>query len=764
MFSSRSSFLALGLAFALAGCSTRTTTPAPLAALDYAGDQQALVALDQEIAAAGQDAAKLSALAARLVRTLGDAQATFAARQAAAQRLALFPASVLTSSEHAPVFTALLADAKNYHLARLALDLVPGDSIDALYLHAFETAPAPAQLGLVQSLGNRRTASAVPLLSRLLDASDSALANAAAKALGQIGTSDALTALQHAPNPAAPELIAARLAAIDRIGGEAAAREARAISTNLGVPAHLRAAALRTLLFAEPQTAPERFVNAISSGDAEVQPVVIEAIATHPSPALVDALTARLASWNPITQSAVITALARRGDAAAVAAISTATQSSDPIVRTAAIEALGQLPGSPDTAVLLARLATGDCVDEAKLARQSLARLNGPGVADAVLGGAREGEPALREVFLDQIAARNMTAAVPLLLGTRSDPNPKLRAAALGSLAELAPASEQPAILDWAVAATDSSEQSRALRALANVTLRNPDVAGRARPVIAAIEKAPAEIAARLVPVLPRIGGADSAKCAAQLALRDQPALATAAATTLSRWTDASGLPHLVTVAEKSPLEETRRGAVRGAVTYLNRSRSLSSDELSAFVARLLAVAKDDATRANLVYLLTRCRDDAALALAEKLKAEPAIAETANDAVLAIRANRAGAPVLTATANQDDVARLVDGKPNTRWAAQSKLGQSVQVDFHSTRPVRQVVLDGAGNQWGYPDQVEIIVTDDPQHPTPAVATAAGEPGKTTINLPAGTRGRYLIVRHSTDKPDGWWSMAELLID
>lgn len=756
--------LALSLALLLTSCRTRTSTPPPLTALDYAGDQQALVALDLEIARAGTEPARQAALVDRLITTLRDTRATPAARQAAAQRLSLFPAALLTGGENAAYFVTLLADPPQSNLGRLALDLAPGAAVDALYLRALESAPDAGRLGLVQSLGNRRVAAAVERLAALLDVADPALAAAAVKSLGQIGTAEALAALRRAPNPAAPAVVAARLAAADRLGGAAAAEEFRLLAGNLSVAPHLRAAAVRGLLFAEPDAAAEQFVAAIASGDAELKPVVIEAIAAHPSAQLVPALHRHLASWDAPTQAAVISALGRRGDAAAVPAAVEATRHADPAVRAAAIVALGQLPGSPATAGLLAGVAAGDDIDDAKLARQSLARLNGPGVAEAVLAGAESGETPLRVVFLEQIAARNMTGSLELLLRMRHDPSAHVRSAALGSLAEIAPASVQPAVLAWAVAATDTGEQGRALRALANVTLRHTDPTQRSAAIIQVLESATPAVIVRLLPVLPRIGGIESARSASRLALRDDPTVASAAVATLSRWSDPDALPLLVDVAEQTTSDPIRVAAARGAVGYLNRTRGLSSPELSALLSRLLAVARDDQVRSGLTYLLSRCSDDAALALAEKLKAEPALATVANDAVLGIRANRAGTPGLTATANTDQLDNLTDGRLNTRWAAPATLGQAITVDFHSTRPVRQVVLDGGTSQWGFPEQVEIIVSDDPKQMPPPAASVPGKQGKMTIDLPPGLRGRYLIIRHAVDDADSWWGMAELVID
>jgi hypothetical protein len=150
--------------------------------------------------------------------------------------------------------------------------------------------------------------------------------------------------------------------------------------------------------------------------------------------------------------------------------------------------------------------------------------------------------------------------------------------------------------------------------------------------------------------------------------------------------------------------------------------------------------------------------------LAEKLAAEPALAEDAGDAILAIKSTLAGAPVPSAAPVGGEVANLFDRSTRSRWGAPAALSQAITVDFRSTRPVRQLVLDNGGAQWGVPDHVEVFVTDDVNQPGEVRGAAAGQPGKTTINLPAGTRGRYLIIRHATDKADEYWALGELVVD
>jgi hypothetical protein len=341
-----------------------------------------------------------------------------------------------------------------------------------------------------------------------------------------------------------------------------------------------------------------------------------------------------------------------------------------------------------------------------------------------------------------------------------------VRAAAVRSIGELAPASDQAAVLAWTIAATDAQEITRAQRALANVSLRNHDEAARDRAIVDAIDRGTPEIQLRLLPVLTRLGSNAAAECAGRLAGLPAAKVAAAAADTLSRWPERNALPVLIGIAEKAPLDEVRLAAVNGAIGFVERKRETPAKESPDEVARLLAVAKDAEARKSLVLLLGRGTSDTALALAEKLQAEPALAADARDAALAIRVNRTWPPVVTASAGSDQVGRMVDGNAKTAWSVPATAGQWIQVDCKQTRPVRRITLDQAGRVGDYPGTVEVYVTDDPANPGAARATAQGRRDRTVIELPAGVRGRYIIIKSTAKRGGGAgnWSVTELQID
>lgn len=756
-----SSSVALTLAL-LAPLGRAAEPIAKLAALDYSGSPAAVEALDRELYAAGIDVAKLAAIEQRLLAALRAPDTTYAARQAICQRLGWvlgLGQSKLTAAGLKPLGT-MLADERDSDLARLALEPAPGAEIDGLFLAALAKTSGRTRLALIDSIARRHLTAAVPALGKLLGDADAATAAAAAKALGSMTDLAAAAALQAVPEPSPAAVAAAKLAIAPKLGAGAALALLATVRDNAADPVN-RAAAFRILLRLDPSAAAT--VAALDGADWTLKQVALESVVASVAPGLVPALSAKLAGWDAPTQSAAIAALARRGDAGATTAVAAATAHADATVRAAAIEGLGFLRGTRDTAALLAKVAAGSDANAAKAAKASLARLNGADVNAAILAGAESGESALRAVYLEQIALRGLSEGLPLLVKLRADSDAAVRAAAVAALGDLAPPGDAKLVLDWTVGATDANEQARALRALVNITLRNPVVADRGAALYSAIDSAESAVALRLLPALGRIGGAPSADAAAKLAVRDDAKLAEAALAVLTRWTDATALGALTTVAEKAVVGTVRAAAGAGVTTFYERNRAVWTKSDSALVGRLLVVTTAPEARGALVALLNRASDEAALTLADGLKADAAVGPAAQEAAAVIRANLAG-PAKVRASSMNGISNLMDGKTSNRWTVPLEGEEWVEIDFKSTRPVHRITLDQTGRANEFPESYEVYVTDNLAAPGKALVAGTGARTKTVINLPAGTRGRYVIIKNVAARKDGPWAICELFVD
>lgn len=748
----------------LAGC----TTPAPRSAAPlpsqttaegaFDDDQHPLTANESAVIAAGLDPAKLSALERELLAAMQKPGAAPAEVQDAAQKLGW-----ILSASRAVALAPLLADQAGVDNARLALDRVPGAEVDALYVKALATATGRARLGLIDAIATRRIADAVPALAGLLLDADPQTADAAARALGRIGGQAALAALAKASNPLAPVVLNARLAAA--AGTSAAIQVADEIYRNAAAPLAQRAAALRALIAADPAGAVAQIHAALTGPELAFHRVAIESVSTLPGTDVGAQLAGRLSAYTPEVQVALITALGhRQGDASAVPGVLAALENPETGVRLAALEALGRLPGDAAVAHRLAALASGKG-DEAKAASAALARLDGPGLDELIRAGAAgEGDHALRAVFIQQIAARNLTDSIPFLLSLRASPVENLRLEALDSLRLIAALPDVPAIIEWALGTTSRAEQTRAVRALVTIILRDGNVDTRAAAVISALEHGDAAARLTLLPVLSRAAGAPALAMASRLAREPDETVANAAAAELARWPDASALPVLVDVAVGTKADAVRATAVQGAARFLSLRTPAVVANRSAQTRTLLNLPLAGPAKVALLNVLSLCSDPEALTAAQKFTADAEAGAAARDAVDAITSNLAGAPVLTVSMDQANAGQMIDGQVNTAWQIPANApGTWLRADLHSSRPIRKITLEHGWRNWGYPGTFDVQVSDDPEQPGAAVAQGEGEKGTTMVVLPAGTRGRYVWLRLTSHR-DAPLAIGELIVE
>ena len=90
-----------------------------------------------------------------------------------------------------PVLAALVLKPEATDPARYALERIPGNEADQALLAALDKAQGDIRRGIVFSLGERKSAAAVPALARLAGGKDAGLAADAVKALGKTGGAEA---------------------------------------------------------------------------------------------------------------------------------------------------------------------------------------------------------------------------------------------------------------------------------------------------------------------------------------------------------------------------------------------------------------------------------------------------------------------------------------------------------------------------------------------------------------------------------------------
>ena len=106
--------------------------------------------------------------------------------------------AMIGSAAAVPALGKLLTDEKHSHLARHALERIPGPEAAAALQGALVKVDGKLKIGVIGSLAARRETGAVPALAALLKDADPAVARSATLALGTIGGDESVRALQAA--------------------------------------------------------------------------------------------------------------------------------------------------------------------------------------------------------------------------------------------------------------------------------------------------------------------------------------------------------------------------------------------------------------------------------------------------------------------------------------------------------------------------------------------------------------------------------------
>jgi len=156
---------------------------------DWGTDPNTVKAIDEAIITTHGDAAARKDLEGRLVLVL-KSEAPRAAKDVACRAL-----KTIGTANSVPVLATLLPDEKLSHMARYALERIAGPEAGQALRTALTKATGKLKVGIISSLGVRGEEASVTALQALLADGDAAVAQAAAHALGDIGSPTAAKAL-----------------------------------------------------------------------------------------------------------------------------------------------------------------------------------------------------------------------------------------------------------------------------------------------------------------------------------------------------------------------------------------------------------------------------------------------------------------------------------------------------------------------------------------------------------------------------------------
>ncbi len=610
-----------------------------LKAYDWGQGREPLGAIETAVYASAGKPAVQADLQKRLVAVL-ESDASRAAKQFACRRLSLF-----ADAKVVPVAAKLLTDPDLSHMGRMVLERVPDPSAAKALRDALPKTEDALKVGVLNSLGAIEDGAAVPLLVPLMKASDAEVADAAAAALGRIGTPDAASALMDfkgaAPTEIRPTVIDALLDAARALLEADKVADAGRIYDDLNKPAeaeHVRAAAFRGLVGARPAEALPRLQAALAGDDESMRGMAGRLIRETPGTEATKTFAGAYTDLPPAGRAALIEALGARGDPAARAVVVQALAAEDDAVRLAALEAAGRIGSAKEVPALAKATASGKDA-EAEAARAALAHLAGADVNAALLAEMAGAPPVVRAALIQALAARGARLAAAPILAAAADADAGVRTAAFEALQTLSGEKEVPELARLVKTAPDEATRDAAEAALVAACGRTGEAC--ARTVVEALPGAEPVARFALLHALARAGGDEALSAVAAATKDDAPAVRDEAVRVLSTWPDASAVPHLVRIAESGESLKHKVLAVQGYVRLAQAQKADDEMKLRMFTKALELAPRPEEKRLAIGALGNVKTADALRAVMPYL-ADPTLGREAATAAVSIGDKIAG--------------------------------------------------------------------------------------------------------------------------
>jgi len=703
------------------------------------------------------------AVEAKLLAVLKDPRTTYAGRDFVCRML-----RQVGSAACVEALEPMLRDPKLSHMARYALQGNAAPEAAAAMRRALIVAPDAQKIGLVDSLGQRADAEAVGVIAPLVRSANADLAAAAINALGRIGTARAAEALKTARVAAGlePARRASLLLCADRMVAAGQARQAMQLYRRLvtGPETPIRIAAYRGLVTADPAGSVPLLMQLLRDENADLRKAAGQFIVEVPGRQITQGVARELGRLDAAGQVVVISALQTRGDKTAASAVAKLVDRGDSDVRLAAIRALAVL-GDASEVRLLAQVAAGNDA-AAKAAAESLTRLSGAGVSEALIGCIRGRDAGgIRAAAIEAVVDRRDEAALPALVSAVRDTDATVRRAAARGLGELA----RPEMLETLVRLLVQAQSSADRRALEQSIERVIGRAGSVEPdgVIAVMDGAEADVQASLMGILARIGGPKSlAAVRARLGSSDT-SVKRAAIQALAEWPDPAPLGDLLRLAQTEADTTNRILALRGYVQLLQVPANRSAAETTAALAKAMQIAPRAQEKRIVLSALTKfpCRE--ALALAQSAQRDASLAAEAKLAVSKIQESLSKmSRKATASRNAGKAQAALDGKASTRWdtGRPMKPGDWFVLDMGMEAEVTGLTLDTRNSSNDFPRGYEVYVSFDGGNWGRPVVTGKGEGPVTKIRFPRPVRGRFIKIVQTGSHNQWFWSIHELTVD
>lgn len=519
---------------------------------------------------------------------------------AADKALACKHLAVHGSDAAVPDLARLLIDEQLASWARIPLEVIPGPAADEALRKALDSTQGKLQVGAINSIGVRRDAGAVDVLSLRLQDQDAEVASAAAVALGLIGNTPASKSLRSALAAAPVKvrsavaeglvLCAERLLAEDNA---AAATEIYDEVRKAEVPQQRILEATRGAILSRKEGGIALLTEQFRSPNKALFQIGLATAREIPGKKVDETLAAELTTAPPERAALIVVAMADRPETVVLPAVLKAAGKGPKPVRLAAIGALGRV-GDATCLTSLLEISVESDAELAQSAKTALAELPGEKVDKEIVARLAKPDGKLYPLLLELVGQRRIEA-VTALLKALDNSDKTVRSAALTALGNTVPAKNLSVLIKQVVTPKHAEDAPVAQVALKTACIRMPDREACAEELALAVERAPAATKTTLLEILSDVGGTKALNTIGAAAKSDDAQLQDTGSRLLGKWSSVDAAPVLLNLTKTASSDKYHVRAAKGYISLIRRFATIPEPQRLEMCQNALAACRHPA-------------------------------------------------------------------------------------------------------------------------------------------------------------------------
>jgi len=575
-----------------------------------------------------------------LIATLTSADTPKADKAITCKQIAVFG-----SAECVDAVAALLPDAELNSWARIALEAIEDPSAEKALLNALSKTEGLSLVGVIHSLGVKRSTDAVEGLTKNLSDENELIAEASASSLGKIGGEDATAALRSAldegrmsvRSAAAEGLI--RCAEQSMAAGDDGASEATklydlVLATEL--PNARIVEATRGAILARGKDGVELLVKSLESDNKRIRYIALTSARELAGDGVSDALLAARTQVPPSEAARYLIALGDRGESSMLAAmLETIKQPADSDaaidVKTAAIGVVARIGDATCLDALIAAATDGNDVVSAA-GRVALENVGDESLNAKIAERAKDAEGKTLETLIGVIGARRIDAIETLVRAAKND-SPAIQTAALNALGDVATIDELSILIDQSFG-TSKNKNEVALKALRAACVRMTDKAACVQQLETAMAKSDSVAKLAILEIVAAMGGTDALGAIEKAGLSSDRDLQNAATRLLGGWMTVDAADTLMKISQQKS-HAYRIRAVRGYLRLV-RQFVMPQNERDRMALAAIDIADRDDEKRLILDAAGRYPSVTMLEIAAQMSENPTLKAESQAAAIAI--------------------------------------------------------------------------------------------------------------------------------